>query len=119
MFAARTVAPLAADVPLRDLLRVNVVSNRMAAVASWASRSLHIVRRIILRPPVGAGFYEIFTPCMVLDFPLHGQRVIIIADFGEVSLLPEASVNEGDLVAREFCDGVGRKVRNDRIRVLA
>ncbi len=52
VLAARTVAALAAHVPLGDLLGVDVVANGMAAVARGAGRPLHVVGRIKLRPPI-------------------------------------------------------------------
>src|SRR5579872_5569817 len=118
MFTARAMTALTTDVPLGDLFGVNVVSNRMATVAGGASRALHVVGRIILCPPISARFYEVFTPHMVFYFPLHRQRVIIVADLCEVTLLPEAAINESYLLTGKFRDVVSRKIGNNGVRML-
>ena len=53
VLAARAVAALAADVPFGDRLRLDVVVDRMAAVAERTGRPLHVVGRIERHPPVG------------------------------------------------------------------
>ncbi len=88
--APGTVAALAANVPLRDLFGLNVVINRVAAVASWPGRSLEIVGRIERFPPVGSLWNKILKPLLVAHVPLRGLRKIIVADFGEIALLPNA-----------------------------
>src|ERR1700676_4169521 len=54
MLAPRAMAALAAYVPFRHLLGLNVVVDGMAAIAGGASGPLHIVGRIKLCPPVRA-----------------------------------------------------------------
>src|SRR5512140_1996781 len=107
VFAARTMAAFAADVPLSDLLGVNVVADGMAAVASRAGRSFHVVRRIKIAPPIRARTHEVLAPLVILDLPLDREREIVVADLGEVTLLPNASVNECHLLARERRNRVG------------
>ena len=51
---ARTMTLFTAHVPLRHLLGLNVVINRMTAVASRPGRPLHIVGRIERGPPIGS-----------------------------------------------------------------
>jgi len=52
VFAAGTVAAFAADVPLNYLLGVNVVVNRVAAVAEGPGWAAAVFRTIERRPPV-------------------------------------------------------------------
>src|SRR5580658_10008651 len=95
MFAAGAVAAFAADVPLRDLFAVNVVVDGMAAITGWACRSLHVVRRIEGCPPIGARIRDvILEPLLVVDIPLHGQRIVVVAYLREVALLPDTAVDE-------------------------
>src|SRR5215469_12349678 len=102
VLAAWAVAAFAAHIPLSHLLGVNVIGNRVAPVAERARWPLHVVGRIEGSPPVAsARRYLVFTPFLVYDFPLDGQREIVIADFREVPLLPEAPVNESNLIFGE------------------
>src|ERR1700722_1025720 len=95
VFAARTVAAFAADIPLRNLLGVDVVVDGMAAVASWASGALHVVGRIEDRPPVCSAIGDVIrSPRFIGDVPLSGQRIVVVAYLGEVALLPDAAVNQ-------------------------
>jgi hypothetical protein len=43
VFASRSVAAFTPDVPLRDLFGPDVVIHRMAAIAGWTRRALHII----------------------------------------------------------------------------
>src|ERR1700733_172185 len=52
VFAARTVTAFASDIPFGGLLAVNVVIDRVAAIARRTRRTLQIVGRVIGRPPV-------------------------------------------------------------------
>src|SRR5271168_4387918 len=72
VFAARPVAALAAHVPLRYLFRVDVVVDRMAAVARGAGWALLVVWRIQRGPPIGAVSHEVWAPHFVDDVPLRG-----------------------------------------------
>jgi hypothetical protein len=79
VLAAGAMAPVAADVPFRDLLGVEVVVNGVAAIASWPCRPLHVVRKIKGCPPVGACIGDvIFEPLLIADVPLRGERVVVI-----------------------------------------
>src|ERR1700693_3113520 len=84
VLAARAVAALAAYVPLRHFFRVNVVVDRMAAVACRAGWPLHVVGRIERGPPVRAVGHEIRTPYLIRDVPLRGLRKIVVPHLGEV-----------------------------------
>ena len=53
VIAARSMAFLAANVPLRDGFGLDVVVDRMAAVAERAGGTLHVVGGIEWHPPVG------------------------------------------------------------------
>src|SRR5258708_39728751 len=94
MLASRPVAPFAAYVPLRHLFRVDVVIDGVAAVACRTRGPLHIVWRIKRRPPVGPICHEIRPPNMVRDIPLRWLRKIVVSPFREVTLLPNAAVNQ-------------------------
>jgi hypothetical protein len=54
VFTAGPVAAFAADVPFDDLLGVDVVTDRMAAVAGRSGGPSQVVGRIEGCPPVGA-----------------------------------------------------------------
>src|SRR6185437_2484359 len=89
----------ATDIPFRNLLCMDVIADGMTAVAGRPGGSLHVVGRIKLRPPVSPGrWHMIRQPLMRADVPLHRQRKIIVANFGEVALLPNAAVNERNLI---------------------
>src|SRR5690242_18159720 len=99
VLAAGTVATLAAHIPFRNLLSVDVVTNRVAAVTGWTCWTFHVVGRIELRPPVCTWTYEVFTPLVILDLPLDRQGEVIVAQLGEVTLLPNTAVNKCHLIA--------------------
>jgi hypothetical protein len=71
VFAARSVTPLAADVPLGDRLGRNIVIHRMTPVAEGASRPLGVVGRIVGYPPIRAIWHEIRPPNLVGNVPLR------------------------------------------------
>src|SRR5690242_10361579 len=98
MLASRPVALFTADVPFGHRLFLNVVVDRMAAIAQGTRRSFLIVRRVKRSPPVGPVFHEIRSPDLVRDIPLRGKNEVVIADFLEVALFPLASVAKGDIV---------------------
>src|SRR5579863_2010284 len=70
MFAAGAMAPFAAHVPLSNVLSMDVIANRMTAIACRPCRSLHIVRRIERLPPVRPLADEILAPGVILHLPL-------------------------------------------------
>ena len=113
------MAPFAADVPFGDLFGVNVVADGVAAVARWAGRALHVVRRVQRRPPVPGIADEVFTPFSRTDFPLNGQREVVVADLGEVPLFPEAAVYERHLLRLEREYRVRGQVGEERRRRLS
>src|SRR4029077_1150083 len=86
--AARPVALLAADVPFTDGFGRDVIVHRMAAIAERTSRALEIIWRIKRGPPIGTVRYEISLPHAVCDIPLRRLREVVVADLGEISLLP-------------------------------
>ena len=95
--AARAVAFLAADVPFGDGLGLDVVVHRMTAVAERSGRTLHLVGRIVLSPPIGAGFDVIPPPRLGSHVPLRRKHEVVVAAFREVPLLPLAAVGERDV----------------------
>src|ERR1700730_3572311 len=119
MLAARTVAAFADDIPLGNLFCVDVVVDRVAAVAGGDGGALKIIRGVERGPPARTVGYEVGTPEVVGDVPLGGLWVIVVADFGEVTLLPETAVNQSDVVFGELGDFVGGEVRDDRVGMFA
>lgn len=106
VLASGPMAPLTADIPLCDLLGVDVVAHRMAAIASGPCRPLQVVGRVKRRPPVRPRANEILTPFVIRDLPLSRQREVVISNFCKISLLPKTAVNERDLAQSEFGDSV-------------
>src|ERR1700724_1663634 len=119
VLASWAVAAFAAYVPLPHLFGVDVVIDRVAAVTRRARGTLHIVRGIKWRPPIGSIGHEIRPPNVVRHIPLSWIRKIIVSSFREVTLLPNAAVNQGDLLFRESSNGVRGKIGNDRFRKFA
>src|SRR6266851_6158206 len=117
--AARTVATLATDVPLDDLLGVNVVVDGVAAITGRTGGALHVVGRIKGFPPVRSFGYKVGTPNAVGNVPLRGFWKIVFADFCEVALLPDAPVDERHLVLRKFSEGIRGEIGNDGLGMLA
>src|SRR5206468_763221 len=118
MLTPRSVATFTSDVPLGNLLSVNVISDRVAAIARRTSRALHVVSRIILRPPVGAGRRnEVFEPLVSADVTLDRKREVVFTNFGEITLLPDTSIHEGHLIHIDLGNIVVRQVCDDGFRV--
>src|ERR1700722_20434340 len=101
MRRAAAMAALAANVPLGDLLGADVVAHGVAAVAERTRRSLHVVGRIQRGPPVRAVLDEVAPPDAMGDVPLRRLDEVVVADLGEIPLLPAASVDEGHALPRE------------------
>ena len=118
MLAPRAVARLAADVPLGDALRPEVVVDGMAAVAERAGGPLHLIFRVVRDPPFVPR--TVAAPLAVLHVPLRGVDEQVVAPLGEVALLPLLAVGERDIVRTERHEGVGRlEVAQDRVGTLA
>src|ERR1700733_2237754 len=86
MLAARSVALFASNVPLRHLLGMDVVIDRVASIAGRPRGPLHIVGRIKWLPPVRPFGDEIRTPDAMGHIPLRGFGKIIITSFREITL---------------------------------
>ena len=120
MGAAGSMAGFAADIPFGDALRLDVVVDRVAAIAERTGRPLHIVVWIKRRPPVGVLRHMVGQPARVRDVPLRRQREIVVALAREIALLPPAAIDKGDVVQRERQFGVGlREVGNDGVGMFA
>src|ERR1700686_147599 len=113
--ASRTVAFLASNVPLRHLFRVYVVVHRMATVTSRPRGPLHVVRWIKRLPPIRPLGHEILPPDVPGNVPLRRLRKIIVSSFREVTLLPDAAVNQRDNILRKLGNAIRRKIGNDRL----
>src|ERR1700751_4334187 len=98
MFAARSVALLATDIPFGHLLRLHVVIYGVAAVARGSGGTIEVSRPVKRNPPVPSRFHVIGQPAFLRDVPLGGQRAIIVATLGEIALLIATSVDERDLI---------------------
>src|SRR5579884_2861906 len=105
--ASRAMAALAPDIPFRNGLARDIVIDGVAPVAERASRTLHVVRRVERRPPIGAISDEIGPPDLVRDVPLGGKNEIVIADFLEIALFPNAPIDERYIAPFECDQGVG------------
>lgn len=96
MLVSGTVALFAADIPLCHGLRLNIEVDRMTAVAERACGAGEIVTCIEFHPPVV--FYDVGLPPLVSHIPLHGKGIVVVADFLEVALLPNAPIDKGHIV---------------------
>src|ERR1700722_20660064 len=73
--APGAVAAFTAHVPFGDLLGMYVIADRVAAVAQRSSGALHVVRRIVSRPPVARGGHHVVTPIFFFSlFSLPPRR---------------------------------------------
>ena len=118
VFAARTMTTLAADVPLRSQLVMDVIVHRMAPIAGRPRRALHVVGKIVGRPPIRSGVRDmVLQPLLVADISLHRQRIVIVADLREVPLLPFAAIEEGHLNDGEPESIVRLQIWNDSVRI--
>src|SRR5580698_5414544 len=114
------MATFASDIPFRHLIVVNVVVYGVTAIAGRASGPLHVVRRIESCPPVGSFVWHvILQPFLGSDVPLYRQRVVVVANLREVSLLPLAAVDKSHVFNGESCDVVRAEIGDDRIRMLS
>ena len=119
VFCAGAVTTFAAYVPFGDLLAMNVIAHGVTSIAGWTGWALHVVVGIVLRPPVGAGRrHFVRFPLPGSDNPLRRQWKVIVTDFGEVALLPDATVNEGDLIFAELRNFIGSQVGKDGVRMF-
>ena len=72
VIAAGTVASLAANVPFRDFLGVDIVIDRVASIAERPGWPLHVVGGVKRCPPVRAVLDEVRPPELMSDVPLRG-----------------------------------------------
>ena len=119
VFAARAMATFAAHIPFGDGVIADIEVHGMAAVAKSAGGTLEIIRRIERGPPIAVVRDEVGAPDVVHDVPLGRLRIIIVADFGEVALFPEAAVDQAHVVAREFFHRVAGQIGQDGVGMLA
>src|SRR5690242_6654011 len=103
MFAPGTVTLLATDVPFGSCLGVDVVIHRVAAITKGTSGPLKIIGGIKRYPPVLPGFDEELPPHLMCDVPLCGFHVIIVANLFKITLLPDVTIHELDVILGE-CD---------------
>jgi hypothetical protein len=75
---ARSMTPLAADIPFGNGLGCDIEVHGMATVAERSGRALEIVRRVKRGPPVGAIGYKIGSPHLVRDIPLGGKHKVVV-----------------------------------------
>jgi len=101
VIAAGAVAFLAANVPLRDFLGVDIVIDRVAPIAERPGWPLHVVAGVERRPPVCTVLDEVRPPELMGDVPLRGKHKIVIANLFEIALLPLAAVGQCDFVFSE------------------
>ena len=114
-----TVAALAADIPLGDGFGFDVVVDGVTAVAERPRRALGVFGRIEGGPPIRAFRHAVGAPNLVHHVPLCGEREVIVADLLEVTLLPVAAIDKGDVVDREREQRMRhRQIGNDRVGML-
>src|SRR6202023_3229069 len=116
VLTAGPVTLFASNIPLRHLFGVDVVVDGVASVASRPRRPLHIVRRIKWLPPVSPLSPEIRPPDSMGHIPLCRLRKTVVPSFREVTLLPDAAVDQRDLVLGEFGNRIRCEIGNDGIR---
>src|SRR5512134_7852 len=97
METAGSVALLAADVPLGDGLRPDVVVHGVTTVAQRPGWTLHLVSRVVLGPPVRAGLHVVPPPRPVPHVPLSREDEIIVTALCKVALFPFAAVHKSDI----------------------
>lgn len=74
VFASWPVTTFTANIPFRDLLRVDVAVNRMATVAGWAGWTLGVIGWVVGRPPVRSRISNvILQPFLVANIPCAGS----------------------------------------------
>ena len=119
MRAAWAMTFFTAHVPLGDLLRFQIIVERMATVAQRTCGPLEIARGVVGGPPIRAIRDVIWKPATVLDVPLRGENVIVIATLGEITLFPPAAVYECDLAEIEIHNGIGMgEISKDGFRMF-
>lgn len=106
MVPSRTVTLLAADIPLRDRLRLDVVVDRMAAVTERSSWARRVCLRVECGPPIRTASDVIRPPDLMAYVQLSAQRKIVVADLLKVSLLPLGPVDKCDVLFLERKQGV-------------
>jgi hypothetical protein len=115
---ARPVALFTAHVPFCNSFALDVVVHRVATIAKWTGRALHIVAGVVGGPPICSRSDLIGSPNLVGHVPLCAKRIIVIAFFREIALLPLAAVHKRDVVFGEFHQRVRLgEVRDDELRM--
>src|SRR5882724_1491048 len=97
MQASGAVALLASDVPLGNAVVLHVEVHRVAPIAKWPGGALHLLSWIVQYPPVGALTHVITPPVAGLHVPLRRKNEIVVADLGEVVLLPLTAISENNV----------------------
>jgi hypothetical protein len=109
MQASRTMAFFTSNIPLGHGLGLQIVVNGMAAIAGRACWPIGVLRAIKWHPPVGASLDVIGKPFLVFYIPLCRKWKVVITNFGEVPLLPQASIGKRYLIqgerAKRICVG--------------
>ena len=88
----------------------DVVVDGMAAITQRPGRALQIVCRVKGHPPIGLGGYHVSPPLLMRNVPLRPERIIIIALFSEITLLPLAAIDESNVVLCEI-SAAGRALK--------
>ncbi len=118
----QAVATFAANVPFGETMVLNTEVHRMATVLEMAlivtASCCHGPDRAL---PTNRSRCRRNTAARHDLAMSHwaGSGVLVIANFGEVTLLPYAAVDQRDVILGEFGHGVSSEIRNDRFRMLA
>src|SRR5579864_6030676 len=118
MLASRTVTLFASYVPFGDSLSLDVVVDRVAAVAQGAGRPGGVRLRIELCPPIRSIRHVVGSPDPMAYIPLGAEREVVVTNFLKVSLLPFGAINKCNVLFLESHQRIGlREIGKDDLRV--
>src|SRR5260370_17572674 len=106
VLTAGAMTLLTSHVPFRNGLGLDVVVNRMAAVAKGSGRARGVCLRIELGPPVGAHRDVVRPQHLMSQVPLRAKREIVVAYLLEIPLLPLGAVNHRNLSLLKHDPGI-------------
>lgn len=79
MLTAWSVALFAPNVPLRHLLRLDVVVDGVTAIAGRTCGPFRIAWAVVGNQPIRSSLNVIGEPTLLCDVPLRGERVVVVA----------------------------------------
>jgi len=119
MQTARPMALLAAYIPLRHMLGLNVIVHRMTPITGRPGRPVKITRAIKRQPPVRSRLRVIRQPSTLLHVPLRRQRIVVVPALRKKSLLPPAPIHKRNIIEPEGDERIRMsKIRKHSLRML-